>query len=58
VNSKLDLNMNIEELYHKLYSLKMEYKREWDNGFSRNAFFVFKKINQVETELGLELTRL
>lgn len=50
--------MNTEELYHKLYFLRMEYKIEWDNGFSRNAFFIFQKINQVETELGLELTRL
>lgn len=58
MNSKLDLNMDKDELYHKLYFLRMEYKREWDNGFSRNAFFIFQKINQVETELGLELTRL
>lgn len=50
--------MNTEELYHKLYFLRMAYKREWDNGFSRNAFFIVQKINQVETELGLELTRL
>lgn len=50
--------MEKDELYHKLYSLRMEYKREWDNGFSRNTFFIFQKINQVETELGLELTRL
>lgn len=58
MNSKLDLNMDKDELYHKLYSLRMEYRREWDNGYSRNAFFIFQKINQVETELGLELTRL
>lgn len=48
---------NSTELYKKLYALKAQYRKEWDNGFSRAAFFLLDDINQIEKELGLELTR-
>ena len=48
----------MEELKRELENLQRKYCHYfYDQGFSRQAFFLLERIHEIETKLGLELTR-